>query len=101
MPTLAEIIAAKKAAAATPQPMAPMTPMAEWPRQLGFAEPGEHLPMVHPTEPADAQWEEARLCVGHSLGVIIQDGRGWLAVFRPGSDPIFLFGPLPSIIAPF
>ena len=80
-------------------PPAPEPPKALAPAPEGFLgrqDRTEPIPMdFHP--PDDAPFAQ-----GNELGVVINDaGEGYLAVLRPGKQPLYLIGPLKSLQLPF
>lgn len=98
MPTLAEMLAAKRAAG-KPQPSGglvirppegrlPASAISPQPeldlRELGQPEPGETIPMVHPEEPSEVAWEMVRHAWQTELCVWIdpEKNQAWLAVER-------------------
>ena len=115
MATLAEMLAAKKAAGkgvpapgmaavdlpapppAAPAPNPPNHPTygAAPDRPLGSQDKFDPLPMVWPVD-------EAGYCKGNELCVVIDaHGEGYLAIIRPGKPVIYLMGPLRSLNIPF
>ena len=130
MPTLAEVLAAKKAAkpasagvritpegekaalaaaykksfdATAPKPSAPA------PRELGAMEQGERIPMDHPDQDAPADdhaWFSALHCFQSSLCVVIEPGPdhenpvGWIACQSNPHRPPILLFRLPLINRP-
>lgn len=114
MPTLNEILAAK---AKTTTVLVANDDVVEIPiqagppkdkpitgRLAGFTTPGEQIPMEWAAGNDDSgkAWQEARHSLADSIGVLIDpDGKGWIILTREKASPIFLHGPMPSIIAPF
>ncbi len=115
--TLAEKLAAKRAAAAAPSP-APMIlsgettePTPEPPgiagttlggvdgrRQLGSSELGERAAMVHEAEGMDKIWSKVLQSFGSQLCVVIEAGKpdvAWISVKLDGRPGAMLIHPLP------
>jgi hypothetical protein len=122
--TLAEKLAAKRAAAAGEQSPAPKAggltikpdpagddeyalpkTTAREERRLAFQEPGERIPMRHPSDGIDAGWAKAAHALDVELAVVIGPGpkdEAWLAVVPdgPGKNPPLLIMKLPLVILP-
>lgn len=119
MPTLAELYAAQRSAAA--QPAAPpaalpaqratveQAPQSRVPdlnadageRRLGYTDTGDQIPMSWPADADGKAWESARHGLASELAIYLDGERAWIACLRAGHDPILIAGPFNTLTAPF